>query len=257
MAIGPRGTIVAFVENTVNCPWALCIAREDAVALAAFRLVPGVEVADGDALIWLRGQQADEALAAKLASLPARKRYEWLPSNQLRLFSQRIPSIQLPKLPWKPLAVWLQVENSPAALPGLQPNPVQMRLVRSGHECDPELLITRLEDLKQFAATAAQVRLGRLEFAANAKGDVLVRGRPLPGLPGQRFVLHSGRVAVPAGFLWEPAVEVDVLTRRFSASGDTIVLWTEDGTITRLHKEQFIQVSRSALRVTEEAIFET
>ena len=83
-----------------------------------------------------------------------------------------------------------------------------------------------------------------------------MRGRPLPSLLGRRFVVHGG-VAVPAGFAWDPAVSAEVLTRRFSVSGDAMVLWDEDGTITRLLGEQFVPVSRSALRATGQALAES
>jgi hypothetical protein len=74
-------------------------------------------------------------------------------------------------------------------------------------------------------------------------------------LPGQRFVLHGG-VAVPVGFAWEPQVDSTALARRFAAADDAIVLWNEDQTITRLHSEQFVPLSRSALRATQQALLE-
>lgn len=243
---------MAFVEATVNFPWAICIAREDAGSLATLRLAGGIEVGEDGAMIWLRGHRGDERLSAMLAGLPARARYDWLASNQIRRIDRRIPSARLPHLQWQSLNTWLQVGIPAAAIPGAPPAAVPLRLVRSTREFEPELLLTRLEELKQFAATAAQVRLDRLHFAANAEGFVLVRGRPLPPLPGRRFVLHSG-LAVPAGFSWEPAVSAEVLARRFGVSGDAVVLWAEDGTITRLHGEQFVPASRSALRATEQA----
>ena len=99
------------------------------------------------------------------------------------------------------------------------------------------------------------MRLDRLQFAAAVDGRVLVRGKPQPPLPGQRFIIYSG-VAVPAGFTWQPAVSPGVLARRFAVSGEALVLWNKDGTITRLQGEQFIPVSRSAVRATKQAFAE-
>jgi hypothetical protein len=154
------------------------------------------------------------------------------------------------------LNAWFRIETPAAALPANNPPAISLRLVRSTVEREPELLLTSLGELKQFAALAAQVRLERLHFAASADWSVIVRGRPLPSLPGRHFVLHGG-VAVPAGFSWEPAVGAEVLNRRFGVSGDTLVLWAEDGTVTRLHGEQFVPVSRSAIRATEQALCES
>ena len=247
--------VVAVAESTVNFPWAICIAREDAGSLAAIRLIPGIEVSEIDGTIWLRGQRGDEKLGAKLSALPATARYEWLASNQLRRIEERIPSHRFPAVQWQRLDAWLQVEMPIAAVPAELPRPIPLRLVRSTDEKDPELLLARLDDLARFAATAARVRLEPLQFAANGNGDALVRGRPLPPVPGKRFVIHDA-VAVPAGFSWEPAVSSEVLARRFGVSGDALILWNEDGTITRLHSEQFVALSRSAIRATQQALTE-
>jgi hypothetical protein len=247
---------VAAAEDAVNFPWAICIARHDARSLAALRLAAGIEVGEAGGDLWVRGQQSNEQLNAKLSALPARARYEWLAANQLRHIHQRIPAHRLPELHWQSLDAWLRVEMPAAALPGALPAPVALRLVRSSDEREPELLLTPLEDLKHFATMAARVRLERLQFAANSDGDALVRGRPLPPLPGLRFVIHGG-VAVPAGFSWEPNVSPEVLARRFAVSADALVLWNEDNSITRVHSEQFVPLSRSALRATQQALDES
>ena len=248
--------VVAAIESVMNFPWAICIALEDAASLSPLRQIAGIEVGEDGAKIWLRGKQGDEKLNAKLAALPARARYEWLGLNELRQIDQRIPNGRLPNLQWQPFGAWLQVQIPVAAIAGEQPNPVPLRLVRSTCEQEPDLLLADLDDLVRFAAMAARVRLERLQFAANGNGKVLVRGRPLPSVPGQRFVLHGG-VAVPAGFSWEPQVAPAVLARRFAVTDGALVVWSEDQTMTRLHSEQFVPLSRSALRATKQAILET
>lgn len=239
----------------MNLPWVIRLATEDSSALASLRLVAGIEVAEVEPELWLRGQPADEALAAKLSALPARARYELLATNQLRQVGHRVPSARLPDLRWQPLNTWLRVGMPVAALPAREPSPISLELVRSGNEREPELLLTTLESFQHFATQAAQVRLDRLQFAATTDGRILVRGTPLPPLPGRRFVLHQG-MAVPAGFAWQPAVSAEVVARRFGATGDSLVLWNEDGTITPLHSEQFVPATRSAVRATVQAVAE-
>lgn len=240
----------------MDFPWAICLAREDAASLAGLRLTVGIEVGEAGPEVWLRGRQSDEQLKLKLLGLPARGRYEWLPADRLRQTNRHIPSARLPDLNWQPLAAWLRVESPVSALPAIEPGPVQVRLARSADECEPELLLARLEDFAGFVARAALVRLERLRYAATADGRVLVRGMPLPPLPGRRFVLHDG-VAVPAGFAWQPAVSAAVLTRCLGGPAGGLVLWNEDGTITRLHSEQFVPVTRSGVRVTASELGET
>jgi hypothetical protein len=151
------------------------------------------------------------------------------------------------------LREWLQVELPVAALPAGLPATVPLRLVRSSEEREADLLLTTFDEFRRFAIDVAQVRLERLRFAVTAEGRVLVQGTPLPPIPGRRFVLHQG-VAVPAGFAWQPAVGADVLSRRLGVSGDALVLWNEDDTVTRLHTEQLIPVTRSAVCMTEEGL---
>jgi hypothetical protein len=189
-------------------------------------------------------------------ALPATARYEWLNSNLLRQVDQRIPSASLPPLQWHPLDAWLQVEIPAAAFPAQPPPPVQLRLVRSTDEQEPELLLTNLDELARFAAMAARARLERLQFAADGTGAAFVRGKPLPPVPGRRFILHGG-VAVPVGFSWEPKVAAAVLNRSFTVSSDGLAVWNEDNTFMRLHGEQFVPLSRSALRATQQALSET
>ena len=229
--------------------WAICIGVEDASALAPLRLVSGVEIAVLGAELWLRGRALDEATAARLSALPGRGRFEWIGSDQLRRLDHRIPSERLPTASWQPLSEWLRVELPVAAIPAYLPPTVSLRLVRSVEERDPDLLLTTLEEFHRFILEAANVRLERLRFATSDDSRVLVHGAPLPPLPGRRFVLHQ-RVAVPAGFTWQPAVSAEVAARRFGASGDALVLWHEDNTITRFHTEQLIPVTRSGVAAT-------
>src|SRR4051812_33209224 len=237
----------------VKHPWAIYIAKEDSATLATLRLINGIEVAETDGQIWLRGKIGSETLEPKLGSLPALERFEWLDGNKLRRIDQRVPSRRLPELPWKPISAWSQVRLPLAAFPADLPAKAALRLARSTDEQPPTLLLTSIGDFTAFSKNAAAIRLNPLRFAANAAGEVLIRGNPLPPLPGRRFVLH-GLIAAPAGFSWRPAVAIEVLERSFNVSGDALIVWHEDGTITRLHTEQFISATRSAVRATAEAL---
>lgn len=233
----------------LNFSWAICMSRADAAALAGLRLTPGIEVAEAGADLWLRGQPAGESLVPRLLALPATGRFERLASGQLRRLDQRIPSRQLPDVTWLPLNKWLQIHLPAAARPATKPAPVALRLARSATESEPELLLTGLEAFQNFVRQAPLVRLQRWVFAADDNGQVLVRGRPLPPLPGKQYVLHQG-VAVPAGYGWAPAVSSEVLAQRLGASPSALVLWHEDGSIQRIHQDQCVPVTRGGVAAT-------
>jgi hypothetical protein len=240
-------------EGGVKHPWAIYIAKEDSATLATLRLTNGIEVGENGDQIWLHGKGGSETLEPKLASLPALERFELLNSNHLRRIDQRVPSRVLPELAWQPISAWSEIRFPLAAFPADLPAKVSLRLVRSFEEREPALLLTSIADFSSFAANAAAIRLNPLRFAANGNGEVLIRGNPLPPLPGRRFALH-GRVAVPAGFSWRPFVSIELLERAFILSGDAMIVWHEDGLITRLHAEQFISVTRSAIGATAAAL---
>jgi hypothetical protein len=237
----------------MNFPWVICMSRQDATVVASLRLQPGLEVAEQRDTLWLRGPRGDDPLDLKLAALPAHGRFELIGANRLRRIDQHVPSAELPALSWQPLSAWFRAALPPSMLPGNPPAGVTLRLERSTLEQEPEILLTTLEAWGQFTQQTAQIRLERLQFAADHDRQVIVRGKPLPPLPGKRFVLHGG-IAVAAGFHWKPAVSTDVLAQRLGVSGDALVLWNEDETVTRFHTEQFVPATRSAVRATVESL---
>jgi hypothetical protein len=113
------------------------------------------------------------------------------------------------------------------------------------------LLVTSLAEWREFALHAPEIRLRQLRFAVDEAGNVVVRGKPLPPLPGGQFVLR-GNVAIQAGFALEPAVSADVLSRRLGLATDALALFHEDGTFSRIEAEQFVPATRSAVRETAE-----
>jgi hypothetical protein len=236
----------------MNFPWVICLAKEDAAAMAGLRLTSGLEIAEADDRVWLRGPAASESLAAALQRLPALARYESLKGNRLRNIECSIPSHVLPPLTWQPAKAWLQVEQTPEhAVSDSKPNlaPAGIRLVRSAKERQPGLLLTSLQDWTEFALGAAALRLRPLQFAVNETSHVVVRGEPLPPLRGRRFVI-DGNIVAPAGFAWQPAVSSAVLARLIGVSGQDLALFDENGSFCRVQAEQFVTATRSAVRET-------
>jgi hypothetical protein len=235
----------------MSSQWVIRLALPDAASLAPLRLTRGIEVAEKDPFVWVRGAN-DEKLERLVRALPAVARYEVIAGNRLRNLESRIPSETLPALSWQPMNRWLRVQMPTASsLPMEREDlrPVPLRIVRSAEERPIALLVTRLEGWREFALNAPEIRLRQLRFAVDQAGNIVVRGKPLPPLPGRQFVL-DGNIAVQAGFAWEPAVSADVLSRRLGLSTDALALFYEDGTFSRIEAEQFVPATRSAVRET-------
>jgi MoxR-vWA-beta-propeller ternary system domain bpX2 len=245
----------------MSSQWVIRIALTDAESLAPLRLTRGIEVAEKEQFVWIRGP-SEEKVERLVRALPAIARYEVTGGNRLRNLESRIPAEMLPALNWQLVSAWLRVKmptsSSPRPSPPVEERetdisllPVSIRIVRSAEERSIALLVTSLEEWREFALNAPEVRLRQLRFAVDEAGNVVVCGKPLPPLPGRQFVLH-GNIAVQAGFMWKPAVSADVLSRRLGLGTDALALFHEDGTFSRIEAEQFVPATRSAVRETAE-----
>lgn len=239
----------------MSSSWVIRLLLTDAASLAPLRLTRGIEVAEQAPFLWVRGDAADEKLERVLRSLPAVDRYELASGNRLRNLESRIPAESLPVLDWRPLNTWLQVRVSAGAKnqqekrEPKESRPVSLRVIRSTQEHPIDLLMTSVIEWREFAVGAPEIRLRQLRFAVDASGNVVVRGKQLPSLPGRQFVLH-GNIAVQAGFAWAPTVSAEVLARRLGLSADGLALLHEDGTFSRIEAEQFVPATRSAVHET-------
>jgi hypothetical protein len=124
-------------------------------------------------------------------------------------------------------------------------------LVPSARAAAASVLLTTLDRWEPYATEAPQVRLDRWQFAVADDGRVIVRGEPLPPLPGQRWVEREG-IAVPAGWQWSPPVDAAIVRAVFRLEPGDFALWHTDGTWQRIRARDFVPASRSAARASAE-----
>ena len=86
---------------------------------------------------------------------------------------------------------------------------------------------------------------------AAADGGVIVRGTPLPPIPGTQWTLDDG-IATPAGLTWSPPVDAATLQQVLGLAAGEIALLRPDGTFDRLAADHWVRASRSAIRGTLE-----
>ena len=238
--------------------WAVRLQRVDgdqSQSLWPLRLVPGVEILERDDSVWLRGTKLETADQSKIVALPGR-RFVVLADGQLRAVDQRVPCGYLPEGDWQPVSDWLNVELPTPAWSG-KCSAVALQLVRSAEEKPAEFLLTDIRELRRFADRSAMIRLQSLQFALADDGRVLLRGVPLPVLPGRFFVMENN-VAVPAGWSWQPAVSAAVVRRVFQLRDDNdLVVWEphpsgQSSSWSRIPAGAFVRVTRSAVRSSAE-----
>ena len=80
-------------------------------------------------------------------------------------------------------------------------------------------------------------------------GRVVLRGKPLPPIPGKRLVEVEG-IAVPCGFAWTPPVDAEVVREILGLLPGDLALLEADGTHERIESSAFVPGSRAAARTT-------
>lgn len=209
--------------------------------------------AGGD--LWLRGDALTDAIDLELRKLPGAQRYriDTFESDDVLLpLGKLLPDRFLPEDGWTPIEAFFQPVAGRAALPGVLVDRLPLTLVRSVRPAEANILLTTVSAWTGWAIEAPQVRLRRLSFAASSDGDVVVRGSPLPPIPGQWFVEDQG-IAVPAGLAIRPAVDAATLRTLWSSTPADLILARDDRPWTRIAAEHFVAASRSAARATAAA----
>lgn len=233
--------------------WVACLDAADAGALAALRLVPGLEIAPLADAVWLRGPAWNDALAQVLRMVPGLRRFTAQADGQLLAEGARVPGGWLPELRWEPLREWLPVALPTALGAGKMGARAPVRLVRSTAERPANAVLADIRAWLAWAGCAAEIRLRPLRFAAARDGRVWIEGTPPPALAGRHFHLSDG-VAVPCGFACAPDPGARVLRRWLAlAEGDTAFAHA-DGRWEILKAEQFVPAMRSAARLTAEVL---
>lgn len=234
----------------MNPVWAIRLALANRAALAVLRQRKDIEVAEEPNAVWVRGYKFDAKLDLILKGLPADARYDCLPDGNLRPMGERIPSGPLPDLSWQSIESWFEVALPPICEVSNTPlYRIPLRLIPSVCEQVPQLLMTDFDLWRNYAEEAPEIRLQCLTFAVRQDGQVLIRGTPLPPLPGRRWILTGG-IAVPAGWTWSPAVDLDVIEQWAQASPESLILWHETNVLVRLHLDQFLPATRSHVRAS-------
>jgi hypothetical protein len=193
-----------------------------------------------------------------LRQLPAIERYVVQSDQALLAQGALVPRGYLPQGKWLPLQHWLPVV-APQLLfleyrgEGAKDTSVVLTLIRDQTLREPNLLLTPQVAWSEYAASAPLIRLQRWSFAANDRREALIRGLPLPPLPGQRLVESAG-VAVEAGWTWSPPVDAAVIRRKQRASSDDLLLLRAgpdaQAVVEVVPAASFVKASRSAVRLT-------
>ena len=235
----------------MNARFALSLPAAQAACLGPLRRWTAFEICETGEALWLRAARLDDEQWDFCRRLPGAKRYDVHEDGQLLPVGARVPRGDVPAGPWEALSGWLPLALPPAetALAASPRTPIQ--LVRSSQPRTPSWLLARLAEWSAYVETAPQVRLARWSFAADARGRALIRGAPLPPVRGVQYVEEAG-LAVPAGWHWSPPVEPAIVRAALGLAPGDSALWFADGSWQKIASGDWVQATRSAVRLTLE-----
>jgi len=237
----------------MSMAWAASAPIESAPSLARLDGTDGVAVCVVDDRVWLRGSEWSESLNKALRSIMGCERFMVAADDAIVPIGKRLSCGELPKEAWTPLSKWTVLNIPPRMFVALRPTPSVLSLVRSNQEREASLLRVTLASWTQYAVSAPQARLNRWTFAVSGDRFCLIQGAPLPPLPGVRYAVVDG-VAVPAGWTWRPALDPAVLRSWLGLEQGELALFAPDGSCQKLPADAFVAATRSAVRLTAEAM---
>jgi hypothetical protein len=256
----------------VNDNWAIRLSVDHLSRANELRLTPGIEAAIGGRRIWLSGDGLDASLQRVLASIADDGVFHRAVDGRLTAFGRAVPTERLPELKWQRLTDVLQPVLPVSQMAFFRIPRTGLSLRRSTIEHRESLLLTDWDTFRDWALAAPEIRLTACRFAvcrpsAEVRGvnfpipvRVLIEGSPLPPLRGERYWV-AGRVAIPLGFHWFPAVDVPTLeaivcrARLAAESIQQIWIWSPNGdAMEEIPGSEMIAVTRANLRATEKAL---
>jgi hypothetical protein len=228
----------------------IVLSQTDKAALGSVRCLPGLQAADDDGFIWVRGIAAQQETDLRIRQLPGLHTYMLDADNNLFPPEGLTPVGKLKALDWEPLSSFITVKLPVSALPGKISQRHAIRLVPSGRSQEGNALLTDLKTWKAYGEKAPLIRLQQTRFAVSEKNKVLIMGTPLPALPGKEFVLQD-TLLLPAGFEFDPPAISTLIVNRLDPSKEALLLFDIDGTWEKIAKESFVASTRSAIRLTK------
>lgn len=231
--------------------WAFCFRRAQAPRIARLRehALGRVEVGEAGDLVWARTEGTRDQMEKLLARLPAAELFEVMDEDRLRPLGRLVPTKRLPSVGFAPVEASLELRIPAAKLPGELDDEasVVLRLAPTSAPHEGEtLLLGGLAALRAWVDEAPAHRLVPLVFVVNEAGEVLLRGKPLPSMPGERFLLRGG-VATPVGLTWAPALAPGVVRRWLGLENGAIALFRRDGSLSEIPERAFAPLGRAVV----------
>jgi len=220
------------------------VPASEAAALAAIRHWEGVEVAEQDEWVWLRGINEQRAQAAALRLISGIKLCEerdkyWIP------IGKSIPLSPVLSLTWQAISSFL-----PISLPNSQPSfpqtftPISLRLIPTEQEKAPFALLCEIKLLREYVKAAPEIRLRSLSCCLMGADDCLIMGTPLLPVPADSY-WKIGEMLIPTGYELEFPALASTISQTLNSEGEYWLWWKNPDEVCKLEKALFVPLSRN------------
>ncbi|MCJ8153677.1 hypothetical protein MKJ01_07855 [Chryseobacterium sp. SSA4.19] len=226
--------------------------RKDEDFLGSVRDWKNIRLATDDNVIWLKGFTDEQAASTEIQQLPDLLLYE-LREGLLFRRNALVPSKKVrTALLWNPIdkALRLTLPPSNQNFFGIDEH-VGIKLKPSEEEQPAIALLCSIADIKEMIVALPKFKLEKLDWIV-INDKALFLGSPVLSFPGKTYWTKDNHL-LPAGFDFEFKNLSSVLQKKYNASQDQWLLWSEKGNVLPLNKNDFRKLSVSSFRLTEKS----
>lgn len=238
-------------SNSIKTFWAE-LPKADEDFLGAIRNWKNVQIAIDEELIWLKGFTDEQAASSEIQQLPNFILYE-LRDGLLFRKEALVPSKKMrTALLWTPIdkALKLTFPISNNNFFGINEK-IDVKLKPSEEEQPAMALLCSISEIKEAIITIPKFKLEKLDWIV-INDKALFLGTPLLSFPGKTFWSKDGHL-LPTGFDFEFKNLSSSLQRKYNECNEDWLLWSENGSVLNIKKEDLRKLSVSSFRLTEKS----
>lgn len=238
-------------SNGIKTFWAE-LPKADEDFLGAIRDWKNVQIAMDEEVIWLKGFTDEQATSSEIQQLPNFILYE-LRDGLLFRKNALVPSKKMrTALLWTPIdkALKLTFPISNNNFFGVDEK-IEAKLKPSEEEQPAMALLCSISEIKEVIITTPKFKLEKLDWIV-INDKALFMGTPLLSFPGKTFWSKDGHL-LPTGFDFEFKNLSSLLQRKYNECNEDWLLWSENGSVLNIKKEDLRKLSVSSFRLTEKS----
>lgn len=200
-----------------------------------------------DREIWVKILSKLPILENDYLKIPFEEKFLLGENDSLFPLGKLTPTRKLPKLNWKPIADFFEIDLPISAERGKSEDVYFIELEQSSEVREGTAFLTSFDNWKKFVETQANIRFQNLTFALSQYQEVLIIGTPLPSIQGKEY-WSCQNMLLPAGYDFRFPLLAKQISNKLSDNQNNKIVFFEDGTWVKIPLNDFVKTTRSAVR---------